>query len=295
MSAVLCRTAREPSGLVFTSEARFLAAQKPPDILAMHDENENCDQKREHRVGFETEQQHVKRREPRSDQCRERRHAPDECCADPCRGGKKPNRPIEREQDAERTRDTLAAFKSEPYGEQVTKDRAKRGDHRGIVTPIVTRNEGCGRALAGIENQSRDCGPALAGAQNIGGADIARADFAHIAGTRHPGEQKSKRNRTEQITDAKRDGGLRPDEHQRFFSFARSNTHSPPTKVILARPWNLRPSKGVLRARECRSAGSRTKGSSGSNSTMSAGVPFASLPLSSPRIRAGASVIVFRI
>ena len=32
---------------------------------------------------------------------------------------------------------------------------------------------------------------------------------------------------------------------------AREKTHSPPTKVIWARPWNLRPSKAVLRAREC--------------------------------------------
>ncbi len=32
---------------------------------------------------------------------------------------------------------------------------------------------------------------------------------------------------------------------------ALSKTHSPPTKVIRARPWNLRPSKAVLRAREC--------------------------------------------
>ena len=118
------------------------------------------------------------------------------------------------------------------------------------------------RALGAIAEQGGRRRPFLAGAQHIGGADIAGADLAHIARARDPGEEQAERNRAQQI--AERQGGKRCSEGQgrghrdrtmtgfqaKIYGARRTRIRRR-QRSCCARPWNLRPSKAVLRAREC--------------------------------------------
>src|SRR5204863_4532774 len=82
------------------------------------------------------------------------------------------------------------------------------GEH-GRFDAVSSGGEDRNGALSGIADERRCSRPFFSGAQHIRCADIARTDLAHVAGSRKPRENDSKRNRAEDISEDQGCGGAR--------------------------------------------------------------------------------------
>jgi hypothetical protein len=111
--------------------------------------------------------------------------------------------PGQADQHAEIGGDALAALEPEPDREEMTEKGAEAGPDRQVRRKMACYQHG-GRALQRIEQQCRGGKALVAGAQNIGGADVAGADLAHIAKSGSAGEQKPERNRAQEIAEHER-------------------------------------------------------------------------------------------
>ena len=89
-------------------------------------------------------------------------------------------RPSEADQRAEIGRDALAAAELEPDRIHVAEDRARSRRERRRRPKQPPRQHDRQRRLQRVERERRRRQPLAAGAQDIGGADVARADRAQV-------------------------------------------------------------------------------------------------------------------
>src|SRR5438309_1417986 len=122
-------------------------------------------------------------------QCISERHRPAEAV-----------RQAEAHDDAEIGRDPLAALETEPDGREVADQGGDGGELHGDREQPGGHHHG-GAPLRHVEQQSGGGEALAAGPQHVGGADIARADGAQIAGARRLGQQQAERDRAQAIAE----------------------------------------------------------------------------------------------
>src|SRR6188474_1151085 len=112
---------------------------------------------------------------------------------------------MERDEDAEKCREPLAAPEPQPHRKAVARIGAeRRRECAGQAEPPP--NKDSHRPLERIEKQS-SCSDVLApGAQHVGCADVTGADVADIAEAGDAGQDQSKGDRAEQVADQQRAG-----------------------------------------------------------------------------------------
>ena len=144
----------------------------------------------------------------------------------------------------------------------MAEDRARRR-REPRLGPEEKRSEDDGeRRFQRVEDQRRRREALAPGAQNVGRADIARADRPQVAGAEEARQNDAERDRAEQIAESQRERRpvlqSRPSRSTILFLQDYSWATRPATRVSFTRPSSRAASKGVLRQRECRSAGSST-------------------------------------
>jgi len=106
-----------------------------------------------------------------------------------------------RRNDADESGHALTAFEFQPDGINVAQHGGQCGENLASRRQICAHDKNRSRAFQPITQQCRRRCPFLAGAQHIGGADIARADLAHIARARRESEHQPERDRAQEIAD----------------------------------------------------------------------------------------------
>jgi len=106
----------------------------------------------------------------------------------------------------------LPPLKPSQSGNRLPHHRRQRREYFRAGCQPMPRDQNRSRTFGAIAKQRCRRRPFLAGAQHIGGADIARADLAHIARAGKIAEQKPERDRAQKI--AKSQGGKRDGDGQ---------------------------------------------------------------------------------
>lgn len=114
-----------------------------------------------------------------------------------------PERPVERDDDPHQRGDALAALEPEPDGVAMADERTGGCQQRVAGEQVRDQQHG-DRALGHVEQQRRGGEAFPPGAQDVGGADVARADRAQIASTTEPRQDDAERDRAEQVAEHER-------------------------------------------------------------------------------------------
>ncbi len=116
-------------------------------------------------------------------------------------------RPKDASQHADVGRDALAALEVEPDGKEMAQEGAQSGEKSRVdgeagVRPAdpMCHEHGDG-ALHRIEQKRQSREALVSGPQNVGGADVSRADLAHVAQSGGPGEQIAEGDRSQEIAE----------------------------------------------------------------------------------------------
>jgi hypothetical protein len=168
----------------------------------VHDPEQHCKQQKQFRFRqIAAPPQHGRGRRA-GDQCRKRR------IAGHCRNGEPQNREgdecspgTKAEQEPDEGRHAFAALKAEPDRKQMAEKGAERGDDRSVAAEESVCDGDRGGALEHVTEKRRRGKAFSAGAQDVGGADIARADGAHIRRAGEPSDQHTERNGAAQIAE----------------------------------------------------------------------------------------------
>ena len=191
----------------------LLAGDQVGDVAAMPDHDHHAHDHDGADVHVDADEQRVvERREHRRGDRGQRRVAQEEDDDEPGQRRRETQPPLQREQDAERGGDALAAL--DPEEDRIEMADERGNGHRGDAGVVdsearteLDREPHREPTLRRVEQQRGGCGLPIAAAKHVGRAGVARAEGARVREAGDAADDDRERDRAEQVGRENGDGG----------------------------------------------------------------------------------------